>query len=474
MLSSNSRSGDALPFPLPGESIRFRWCNPGLRQMRAAVVGIVSVRNRSPLTLLLFSVWVSSLSLACDTHPPPTHPAQPKRIILIVIDTLRQDHVSVYGAQNSTPNIDALAERGQLFPNALASYFQTTMSMASLFTGRTPSLESHDPQQTLPWNGRTWCGMRRFSPDPDDPACIPESLTTMAESLRYAGYHTMGIINNALLFRPLGFDQGFEEWVEVGKRTPQQERRNPDAFGLLGSSLRDFKSTLEAVEATLDARPKDRFFLYVHLMDVHDYALMKGQNYAAAVGRADRGVGRIIRALEERGLLEDSVVLLTSDHGERLGEEHFAKGLPFHFGHPSFEEHLRIPMIIAPAVVENPDRAIRSDDVYRMILSLANVAEPNRADLDPDELFISESDHLIYRQGSWKSFVRRDTGNHTLIHLTTDPAERIDVSADHPEIVANHLSRIRELRVALSAARSSQNELTEEDQRRLRALGYLD
>jgi arylsulfatase A-like enzyme len=316
--------------------------------------------------------------------------------------------------------------------------------------------------------------MRKFSNDLDDPACIPESLTTMAESLHASGYHTIGVINNALLFRPLGFDQGFDQWIEIGKRTPAQTKRNPDEFGILGASRREFRNTLRILDASLDSRVSDRFFLYVHFMDVHDYALMKGQRYDAAVSRADEGVGGVIRALKDRGLLEDSVVILTSDHGERLDEEHFTEGLPYHFGDPSFEEHIRVPLIVAPAMVENPDQPLRSDDVYRLILEIAGVANSNPPNLEQGELYVGEREYQIYRQGQWKSFVERETGQHTLIDLAADPMERSDVSAERPELVEKHRRRIQKLGALLKAENRDPGELSDEDERRLRALGYLD
>ena len=76
------------------------------------------------------------LLLACAPEPTP-----PQRIVLVVVDTLRRDALGCYGAPQPTPHIDALARRGQRFERALASYHQTSMSMAALFTGRTPSIE---------------------------------------------------------------------------------------------------------------------------------------------------------------------------------------------------------------------------------------------------------------------------------------------------------------------------------------------
>jgi len=90
---------------------------------------------------------------------PPS--ARPERIVLLVVDTLRRDHVGAYGGRVATPNMDRLAERGQRFPDAWSSFHQTTMSMASLFTGRTPSLEQSGQRERVAWTGRTWCGLLR-------------------------------------------------------------------------------------------------------------------------------------------------------------------------------------------------------------------------------------------------------------------------------------------------------------------------
>ncbi len=431
----------------------------------------VLLRSRG---LLVGSVLVAGLTAACSSSELPERPAPPERIVLIVIDTLRQDHVSAYGAHNRTPHIDALAERGQRFTNVVSSYYQTTMSMGSLFVGKTPSLESAGFEKPLAWNGRTWCGMRRLAASEHDRSCIPESVTTLAESMQAAGYWTVGIVTNALLFRPLGFEQGFDDWIEVGAQEARRAGKKRDVFGKWTHSHRGFSSAVAETEARLNSRLGDRFFLYVHFMDVHDYRHLKGKSYEAAVALADRGVGGIIRALEERKLMEGTAIVLISDHGERLGEKHFARGRPYHFGHPSFEEHVRIPMIVAPAIAEDPALPMRTDDVHRLILRLAGISELPPSDLAAGELFVSELTHQVYRRGRWKSFLERETRTHSLIDLEKDPMERVDVAADHAEIVKQHSHRMEELSKKLLAESPGPRELTEDDKRRLRELGYLE
>ncbi len=89
-------------------------------------------------TAVHLRVVLAALCLATGVACTPRAEGPP--IVLVVVDTLRRDHVSVYGGKAFTPNIDRLAARGQVFTNAVSSFHQTTMSMGSLFTGRTPSL----------------------------------------------------------------------------------------------------------------------------------------------------------------------------------------------------------------------------------------------------------------------------------------------------------------------------------------------
>jgi arylsulfatase A-like enzyme len=394
--------------------------------------------------------------------------AAPERIILVVVDTLRADHLSPYNADLTTPHIQAFAERGQVFTNVVSSFHQTTMSMASLFTGRTPSLESGDAEKTLDWTGRNWCGMRRFAPESEVAACIPESLTTLATTLHEAGYWTAGVVTNALLFRPLGYERGFDRWVEVGD-APEGDR----AFQIAHPEERNAAKANQAVAQLLQQRPTDRFFLYVHYMDVHDYSVV-GASYQDGVKRVDGAFGRLLGLLRASSLIEGAVVLLASDHGERLGEEHLLKGSRSHFGNPSFEELLRVPLIISPPVSENPTRFMRGDDVYRLIRRIAGVADREPVELGANELFLSEERYQTYRDGRWKSFRERGEETLRLVDLRADPGERSDVAALHPEIAVEHARRMDELTERLAAGGTAPSALTAEDERRLRALGYLE
>lgn len=188
---------------------------------------------------------------------------RPERIILIVVDTLRQDALSCYGGSTSTPNIDALAAEGDLFSEAVGSFHQTTMSMGAMFTGRTPSIESSQGNSTLNWNGRTWCGLARFADPKGEEGCIRASLPTLPELLREAGYWAIGIVSNPFLFRPAGFERGFDDWVEVGERPSGDKPRNIPQ-DMLDPEPRAAKHVNAAALQALSRRPHEGFFLYVH------------------------------------------------------------------------------------------------------------------------------------------------------------------------------------------------------------------
>ena len=394
-------------------------------------------------------------------------PELPERIVLIVIDTLRRDHLSAYGGPVATPGIDALAERGAVFTRSLASFHQTSMSMGALFTGRTPSIESRDARRTLVWNGTSWCGMARFAEGDAEGSCVPAVLPTLAERLSEAGYWTVGIASNELLYEPSGFSAGFDDWVEVGRKA-----RLP-AAGKANWRVVDGTRVNRAALEALKRRPADRFFLYVHYMDVHDY-LFRQQSYAEAVASVDAAVGALLGHLGRAGLLERASVILTSDHGENLGERHGSKHSAYHIGNPSFAEVLEVPLIVAPAPSADVDALVRTQDLYGLILRIAGLEPGEPSELEPDELYVGEKNYRTYLRGRWKSTMRRDSGRFHLYDLKGDPGETRDVADAHPDVIREHLVRAAELSKRLRTERASERPLSERDRQRLRALGYLD
>ncbi|MBW1685097.1 MAG: sulfatase [Deltaproteobacteria bacterium] len=407
----------------------------------------------------------------------PPGPSPPERIVLIVVDTLRRDHLSVYGSEVETPNIDALAARGQVFENLIASFHQTSMSMAAMFTGRTPSIESGDPREPLAWNSSTWCGLARFASRAPGETCIPRAVPTLAERLREAGYRTIGVASNQFLYEPSGFGRGFDDWTEVDRRKPVPGPRSREGIADPARS-RYWRVVNQSVFEALERGLRRWTFLYVHYLDVHDHLFYPQRSYAESVVLMDRAIGHLFEGLEERGFLEDAVVILTSDHGERLGEDHSFPGeFPDsggHYGNPSFEELLRVPLIVAPPVFEDTSRFLRTQDVFYLIQEIAGLAPERAVDTHPGELFVGELLFRTYRKDRWKSTIRRSDGEAFLYDLETDPEERNDLSQQKRLLVLSHRTRLNQLTQELRAESAPQAELSEEDKERLRILGYLD
>jgi len=310
--------------------------------------------------------------------------------------------------------------------------------------------------------------MARFAADPDD-SCIPQNLTTLAEDLERAGYWTVGVASNPFLFRPAGYDQGFDAWIEVAAEDPNETRR-------VLSRERSGIRVQAAVEDVLARIPDQPLFLYVHYMDVHDYRIW-GETYSTAASRADEHVGILLQRLEVMGLLDAAVVFFTSDHGEILDEKFDGYRTRTHFGNPSFQPVLEIPLIVTPPRFEDTGTPIRSQDIADLVRQVAGVevgAGPESG-VARDEHFVGEMKFLTYRKGQFKSIFHRDrTKTGALFDLDADPKESVNLIGTEREVSRQHLTRVGELTKVLATSPTGSRELSEDDRARLRALGYLD
>ena len=418
-------------------------------------------RARFALALALFAALI-----ACSPEGPRF-----ERVVLIVVDTLRRDHVWPHDPGAPTPNVRRLAERGQVFTNAVASFHQTTMSMAALFTGETPSLETDSRTEPLPWNGRTWCGLSRLATSERD-SCIPRHLGTLAEDLRDAGYWTIGVVTNVFLYRPSGYDRGFIDWVQLGKGRGDERRTRQHRDQVV--ARRGERATQAAIRA-LERRPHDRFLLYVHYMDVHDWAPMDRESYAGGVAAMDDALGTLLDYLEGQGLLEDALVVFTSDHGEMLASDRAIQRRQSHLGNPSFEPVLQVPLIVVPPTSDDPATYVRSQDLRGLVLRwLGHPAPEPSQDLAADEQLLTEASWQTYRRWPWKSAWKRQGDAVHLFDLRSPVPDGRDVSKEHPDVLRSHRERIDALAGKLATSRGRDTELTEEDLERLRALGYAE
>jgi arylsulfatase A-like enzyme len=276
-------------------------------------------------------------------------------VLFILIDTLRADRLGAYGYErDTTSNLDALMANGIRFENHFAQCSWTKSSMASLWTGINPA--------------RT--GIHRYMHS------VPEDALLPAEILRDEGFRTAGIWRNGWVAPNFGFSQGFDVYLRPnpGRIAPAIRHAHPGAT-IAGS---DLDATKSAIEFLRTVREGERWFLYMHLMDIHQYmsdaeSALFGTDYPDlydnAIHWTDRNLGHLLDTLRERGHLDNTLIVIASDHGEAFrehGTEGHARNL--------YGEVIHTPLIVslpyrleAPLVVESPTANI---DVWPTILDL--------------------------------------------------------------------------------------------------------
>jgi arylsulfatase A-like enzyme len=226
-------------------------------------------------------------------------------VLFILIDTLRADRLSSYGYERPTsPNLDALAATGVRFAEQMSQSSWTKCSMASLWTALYPV--------------RT--GVTR------SPQAISQDARMPAEILADAGYRTFAIWRNGWISPSFGFSQGFEVYHNPRPRPlPQRLRREKPTVGVAGTDQDIVQSAFEFLRSHED----ERWFLYVHLMDVHQYvydedSALFGTSYSDiydnSIRWTDRVVGSLVDGLDKRGLRDRTLIVVAADHGEAFGE----------------------------------------------------------------------------------------------------------------------------------------------------------
>jgi len=276
---------------------------------------------------------------------------RPPNVVFIVIDTLRADHVGAYGAaQNLTPQLDAIAAESTLFEHAYATSAWTKSSIASMLTGHYPS----------------HIGVL----DRDD--AIPESIDTLAERLHRRGYETHGVTSNGNAGATYGFAQGFDSF-----EYPSEQRRYPGGATTFPAN----GITNAALEWLAQRNRAQPFFLFLHYADPHDpyfphpdldcgdeppgrfggsrqelremdAAGKRGELtetdkarirylYACDVRFCDQWIGTLATELRRQGLWENSLLVITADHGEGLWD-HSERG----HGRDLYEEMVRVPLLV--------------------------------------------------------------------------------------------------------------------------------
>ncbi len=437
------------------------------------------------------------VAAACaPTVPDPPH------IVLIVMDTVRKDRLSCYGYEReTTPFLDELAETSVVFDSAHSTSGWTSPAHASLFTGLYPV--AHQTTQ------ENWV--------------LDSSWTTLAETLEEAGYATTGIVENPMLSIRNGFAQGFADFHE---------------------SWRGERSTLELFRDSLVKRKADTpLFTFINLMGAHspyrapkefslpfvrDRSITLRANlwrefflgsaefteaelehlrdlYDGEIRYTDHLVSEIAGELKRAGLWENTVFVVTSDHGENIGDHDMMDHV-----FSLYESTTAIPLLIRdPAKVEagsRDDRTVQLPDLYATLLERVGIAPigshgVSLSELDSDRPVFCEyyyPEQALRALGEKAAEAKRldpyrrrlrsiqsgglkliwgSDGRHELYDLELDPNEERNVVG-----VAEYAARLAELeellRVELERlsvggrANSERAQPDEETLRELRKIGY--
>lgn len=433
-------------------------------------------------------------------------------VVVICIDTLRADHVGAYGYRRpTTPVIDAVAARGVLFEQVQSASNWTVPAVASIFTGRLP--RSHGA--VVPG------ALKHLGSVPKAPNEIAREVPVLAEILRDAGYRTALFSGNPYLYGR--FQAGFDRAVV---KSADADAHLPGILAWLGATrgerfllywqIMDLHQPIDppAESANLFVRdpppgfPEDihRGWTFGNLREEEEpgfrrYAELKTGLYDGALRWVDDRISHLLSALDDLELTGDTLVVITSDHGEEFWDhfqEQAASGADprgiwgIGHGHTMYQELLRVPMIVAgPGIAE--DRRVRcpvsSVDLFPTILSVLGVpAVPNdgrdlsafvgsgppqcteRPLLSAAPAYGPESGAV--RAGDLK-LIWRDGAPPLLFDLAADPSERRNLAGHRPEDVrrlSGMLPKVTAGRRPAGEARTLDDALLEE----LRSLGYLE
>ena len=495
-------------------------------------------------------VTMAILLAGCGSPSPP----RPTNVVLITIDALRADFVSYSGhTHETTPNLDALAQESAVFSQALTSFPGTTPSMPSLMSGLYPNFEDVDV-----WNQTTHFGFNDLeTPGSEDATTLTDNLRMLAEILSEHGYLTVGFNTNPHLGSANNFSQGFEEYESFWDYLTAARKHRSHPLQVAYPPAETVFDRVVDRASSLGDRP---FFLFIHLMEPHspylppeDFArefdrdfsdrtdleindavyhqLLKqrgklgraatypshtdlgiDQNtfrehllglYEGEIKYCDREIQRLVSLLREHSLMDNTLVVITADHGE----EFFDHGYVMHHLHSAIaEELIRIPLIIRPPGGIRDGRRI--DDLVRMvdfaptILDYVGLADESvhmdghslrplvkGGSLESSITFISSIEYGIARSERWKYRLEKTAGPdgepvERLFDIDADPMETTDASGLHEDLLERfrklwkeHAHKLRARAsgsVGVDVPGETAQELDQATRDQLEALGYLD
>ncbi len=420
--------------------------------------------------LLVLAGVNAAAAFVADPAPRPR-----LNVLLITIDALRADHLGVYGYPRPTsPNIDRLAGEGVTFRRAASQWPLTSPSFAALMSstyGHTNGLIRNTAQR------------------------MPDRPLMLAELLKAAGYDTWAAVGNVNLARFFNFDQGFDTYQELWRQDDQRKTERITRAGLdllkQASAERPFFLWLHYFDphARYDPpKPFDQMFVGDRYFDGSWRVPLNGRQdqdlggisskvtlgredrvayyvaqYDAEIRYVDQQVGILLEALKERGLAGNTLVVLTSDHGESLGDHNYF----FEHGRFPYDDCVHVPLIVRAPGEPRPGEAVRSPvqsiDIVPTILDLAGLPADPRAEGKSLRLLLrgehprgdlwdyafTESGFALDYQRSitgerYKLIYVPDAGNRRIMtgrelelyDLEADPRETKNLIDERPEVAA--------------------------------------
>lgn len=460
------------------------------------------IRAMAPsLRVLLVAVLVVGACGGSDEGPsqPPTRPAP--NVLLYIVDTLRADSLACYGNETvETPAIDRLALEGTLFESAIAPSPWTRPSVASLLTGLPPAVHGAQGREHK----------------------LSEAMELLPESFQQSGYRTAFINTNPNTGAFFGFEQGFDDFVELYReRAPEREdvrvrqgeliTRSDEvterAMQWIDSAPRPFFLTVLTVDPHGPYEPPARFDRYGSHIDSRARGVTRWLNredlsvadkerirslYYGEIAFNDDSLGRLLDHLEESGIADETIVLFTSDHGEEFWEHG-------RFGHHKtlFEESIHVPLVLRyPGVVTAGERVSRPVETLQVAPTLLRLAGLEPSQGSRGLLESSPADEAVYSQlrsdgrdlysvraFPWKLIVDLAAGSKSLFNLVDAPGEgAVADNAEQLRRLERHLAerlrsdaeRFEEIHRGASQAPAAGEDVPEDVLESLKALGYVN
>jgi tetratricopeptide (TPR) repeat protein len=412
---------------------------------------------------LVLALAVSVAGCGAGRSTASTGPFMGAPVILISIDTLRADHLALYGyPDGSTPGLDAMGRNAVVFEDVYSHVPLTLPSHASLLTGQLPTRHGiHDN-----------IGFTLATRD------------TLAARFKAAGYATGAAVSSFVLRHQTGLSAGFDVFDDAVDLTGNEES--------LSAAQRDGGRTIDALGAWIDSLTTDRVFAFLHLYEPHapysPPASHQMRNaYDGEIAYADELVSRLLDRLRTRRLLDRAIVAIVSDHGEGLNDHGESEHGIF-----LYREALHVPWILRlPAGVPHAARVQGSLGLVDVAPTLLDLAGLNASGLDGKSVAGSLAgarleDRVVYSETlyprlhfGWSDLASAVDGRYHYIRAPRP--ELFDLSSDRgehhnlAETQASTATALRDwlMRAAAPAAAAKPADVPADVRERLKALGYV-